>query len=88
MPTSHPRHSIIETPALAEVLEPLRRRLGEDAPSLSELIRRGAESTLIELEARDRANAVALRTFVDRLSEEPGPDLDEVDRIRHTSRQP
>jgi hypothetical protein len=88
VPTSHPRHSITETPALAAVLEPLRERLGADAPSLSELVRKGAESTLLELEAKDRANAMALETFVDRMKNAPLPDLDEVHRIRHASRQP
>ena len=88
MPTSHPRHSITETPALAAVLKPLRERMGEGTPSLSELVRKGAESTLLEIEAKDRANAIALETFVDRMREAPQPDLDEVHRIRHASRQP
>lgn len=88
VPTSHPRHSITETPALATVLEPLRSRLGKDAPSLAELVRRGAESTLLELEAKDRANTTALETFVARLSDAPQPDLDEIRKIRHSTRQP
>ena len=67
VPTSHPRHSITETPALAAALEPLRARLGADAPTLAELVMRGAESTLRELEAQDRVRARALDTFVDRL---------------------
>ena len=88
MPTSHPRHSITETPALAAALEPLRARLGDDAPTLSELVLRGAESTLRELEARDRARTHALETFVDRLRAEPQPDLDEIHGIRHSTRDP
>lgn len=88
VPTSHPRHSITETPALAAVLEPLRTRLGEDAPTMADLVRRGAEVTLSELEARDRADAVALETFVDRLSDGPRPDLKEIGRIRHSIRRP
>jgi hypothetical protein len=87
VPTSHPRHSITETPALAAVLEPLRKRMGESAPTLAELVRRGAETTLNELEARDRAKAAALQSFVDRLSEGPQPNLDEVARIRHSTRR-
>jgi hypothetical protein len=70
------------------VLEPLRTRLGEDAPTLADLVRRGAEVTLSELEARDRADAVALETFVDRLSDGPRPDLNEIGRIRHSIRRP
>jgi hypothetical protein len=62
--------------------------MGEDTPSLSELVRKGAQSTLLEIEAKDRANAVALETFVDRMRGAPQPDLDEVHGIRHASRQP
>jgi hypothetical protein len=88
MPTSHPRHSITETPALAAVLQPLRERLGADAPSLAELVLRGARDTLRELEAQDRARVHARETFVERLRTAPPPDLDEVHRIRHAARQP
>lgn len=88
MPTSHPRHSITETPALAAALEPLRVRLGADAPTLAQLVLRGAEATLRELEAQDRAQAQALGTFVDRLCAGPAPDLDEVHHIRHANRHP
>ena len=88
VPTSHPRHAITETPALATVLEPLRARLGPDTPTLAELVRRGAETTLRELEAQDRAVGHARETFVDRLRAAPLPDLEEVRRIRHATRQP
>ena len=87
VPTSHPRHAITETPALAAVLEPLRARLGRDTPTLAELIQRGAETMLRELEAQDRAISHARATFVDRLCAAPAPDLDEVRRIRQTARQ-
>jgi hypothetical protein len=87
VPTSHPRHSITETPALAAVLEPLRARLGAQAPTLAELVKRGAEAHLRELDALDRARGQALETFVDRLCDGPPPDLDEVRRIRHASRR-
>jgi len=88
MPTSHPRHSITETPAVAAALEPLRARLGANAPTLAELVMRGAETKLRELEAQDRANAHALHTFVDRLCAGPEPDFEELGRIRHASRHP
>jgi hypothetical protein len=88
MPTSHPRHAITETPALAAALEPLRARLGANAPTLTELIMSGAEAKLRELEAQDRARAHSLETFVDRLCAGPESDLDEVSRIRHASRHP
>jgi hypothetical protein len=88
MPTSHPRHSITETPALAAALEPLRARLGADAPTLAELVMRGAEAKLRELEAQDRLRGRALETFVDRLCDGPVPDLDEVHHVRHADRRP
>ena len=88
MPTAHRRHSITETPALAEVLAPLRARLGDDTPPLGELVRRGALTTLRELEAQDQAKSQSLSTFVDRLRAGPPPDLQEVERIRRSSRRP
>ncbi|MGH2836664.1 MAG: hypothetical protein ACRDKD_10650, partial [Solirubrobacteraceae bacterium] len=72
----------------AAALEPLRTRLGERAPTLSELVMRGAEAKLRELEAQDRARARALQTFVDRLCAAPEPDLEEIGRIRQASRHP
>lgn len=88
MPTAHPRHSITETPALRALLDRLRARLGADTPPLAELVRRGAETTLHELDLRDRARSRALATFVDRLCAGPEPDLDEIHAIRHVDRRP
>lgn len=62
--------------------------MGADAPTLAELVASGAETKLRELEARDRASAQALETFVDRLRAGPVPNLDEVELIRRTSRRP
>lgn len=77
-----------ETPAVAAALRPLRQRLGAKAPGLAELIVRGAEAMVREMEARDRAREHALATFVDRLQDGPQLDLDEVRRIRHADRRP
>jgi len=88
VPTSHRRHSITETPELAAVLEPLRRRMGKDTPPLAELLLRGAELKLREVEAQERARKARLATFVERLSAAPPPDLEEFHRIRHHSREP
>ena len=79
---------ITETPELADALRPLRTRLGTAAPTLSELVMRGARAHLAEIEARDRADKNALATFVDRMRSAPAPDLDEAQRIRHAGRQP
>jgi len=49
---------------------------------------RGAQATLRELEAHDRARAQALATFVDRLCAGPEPDFDEIRGIRHVGRHP
>ncbi len=62
--------------------------MGAEAPTLAELVMRGAEAKLRELEAGDRARAHALETFVDRMRAGPDPDLDEAERIRRSSRQP
>jgi hypothetical protein len=88
VPTSHPRHSITETPELAAVLEPLRQRMGRQTPSLAELVRRGAQAQLEELAAQDRARASALGSFVDRLVSGDAPDLAEAERIRRAQRSP
>ncbi|MGL4744101.1 MAG: hypothetical protein ACRCXL_06885 [Dermatophilaceae bacterium] len=77
-----------ETPTVAAALEPLRQRLGDETPTLGELIVRGAQAMLRELDARDRAREQSLATFVDRLVAGPEPDLDEVHAIRHHSRHP
>jgi hypothetical protein len=55
---------------------------------LAELVLRGAEAKLRELEAQDRAHAQALETFVSRLGAGPQPDRDKIRRIRHASRHP
>lgn len=88
VPTSYPRHSITETPAVAAVLGPLRDRLGDRAPTLAELVVRGAESTLRELDAAERARHRSLETFVQRLGDGPEPDLEEARAIRRSSRRP
>lgn len=86
MPTSHPRHSITETPELAAALAPLRERLGARAPTLADLVLRGARAELRELEARERARQASLETFVERMAAAPEPDRDEVERIRRARR--
>jgi hypothetical protein len=69
-------------------LKPLRDRLGADAPTLAELVLRGADAHLRELEAQDRRRAKSLQTFVDRLCAGPPPDLAEFDRVRRATRHP
>lgn len=73
---------------MAAALQPLRERLGARAPTLTELVLRGAETTLRELEAQDRARAHARESFVERLRDAPEPDLAEVRSIRRARRRP
>ena len=80
--SNRPQHSIALTPALAVALDQLRARLGKNAPSLDELALRGAEDTLLELDAKDGPDTPALVSFVDRLVDSPQPDLAEARRIR------
>jgi hypothetical protein len=55
MPTRHPRHSVTETPPVREALDALRRR-GERV-RLDDLVIRGANERLREMEAEHDANA-------------------------------
>jgi hypothetical protein len=57
-------------------------------PTLGELVRRGAEVTLHELDAQERVRVHARETFVDRLRAGRQPDLAGVHRIRHAARRP
>jgi hypothetical protein len=49
MPTSHPRHTITETPRVREVLDELRAALGRDRIDFAELTVLGARAKLREL---------------------------------------
>lgn len=73
---------------MAAALEPLRARLGADAPSLAELVKRGAEALVRELEAQDRGRSQTRATFVERMRAAGPPDVEEIDRIRHAARRP
>ncbi|MGL5859120.1 MAG: hypothetical protein ACRC35_12090 [Angustibacter sp.] len=72
---------------MAAALDPLRRRLGDRAPSLAELVVTGARTVLLELDARERARAQSLETFVARLSAGSPADLQEADTIRRATRR-
>lgn len=83
MPTSHPRHSITETPPVREALDALRRR-GERV-RLDDLVIRGARERLREMEAardeQDR-NTELRRQLVQQLRTGEGLDADAAYEVR------
>jgi hypothetical protein len=83
MPTSHPRHSITETPPVRAALEELRRR-GERI-RFGDLVIRGAQQRLRELkEERDEeARKLELRRdLVRRLHTGEGLDVEAAYEVR------
>jgi hypothetical protein len=83
VPTSHPRHSITETPPVREALDALRRR-GERV-RLDDLVIRGARERLREMEAardeQDR-NTELRRQLVQQLRTGEGLDADAAYEVR------
>jgi hypothetical protein len=59
MPTSHPRHTITETPAVREVLDELRVALGRTKLDFGELTVLGARAKLNELRGESPAARAA-----------------------------
>jgi hypothetical protein len=83
MPTRHPRHSITETPPVREALDALRRR-GERV-RLDDLVIRGANERLREMEAEHDANArdVELRQqLIGRMRSGDGVDVKAAYEVR------
>jgi hypothetical protein len=83
VPTSHPRHSITETPPVREALDTLRRR-GERV-RLDELVIRGARDRLREIEAEqddDARKAELRRRLVERLRTGEGLDATAAYEVR------
>jgi hypothetical protein len=83
MPTSHPRHSVTETPPVREALDALRVR-GERV-RMGELVIRGARERLRELEAErdnEAQRAELRRQLVERLHTGEGIDVDAAYEVR------
>jgi hypothetical protein len=83
VPTSHPRHSITETPPVREALDALRRR-GERV-RLDDLVIRGARERLREMEAardEETRNAELRRQLVEQLRTGEGLDVDAAYEVR------
>jgi len=85
MPTKHHRHSITETPRVREALEPLRRRGVKF--ELSDLVVRGAEQRLHELEAErveEERKAELRQRLIERLRTGKGLDVAAAYEVRET----
>jgi len=75
MPTSHPRHTITETPVVHEALEELRAALGRGRIDFGELTVLGARAKLDQL----RGDGPAVQAARARLALEIRDGADEVD---------
>jgi len=83
VPTSHPRHTITETPALREALDELRSALGRERIDFGELVGLGAREKLRAL----RGDSPQAREARARLVEEIGsgryqPDAAAADEVK------
>lgn len=81
MPTRHPRHSITETPEVAEALAPLRGRT--DDVRMGELVVLGAREKLRQLDAADPDRAAARERLAALVcSRATGGSRDLADQVR------
>lgn len=86
MPTKHRRHAITETGAVAEALAELRRTVGEDGFTLSELVVLGAQRRIFEAELERASGAKERAAFAAeiRAGRMPALDLEAADEVRRT----
>jgi len=84
MPTSHPRHTITETPPVRVALDDLRRALGRRRIDFAELTVLGAQAKLRELRAEGPATLAARERLV-REVRGGSDDVDVVaaDEVKH-----
>jgi hypothetical protein len=61
MPTSHPRHTITETPPVQEALDELRARMGGERIDYAELVVLGARTKARQLPDDAKAASLAAR---------------------------
>jgi hypothetical protein len=86
MPTKHRRHAITETGAVAEALAELRRTVGEDGFTLSELVVLGAQRRLFDAELERASDVKARAAFAAeiRAGHMPAVDIAAADEVRRT----
>jgi hypothetical protein len=83
MPTSHPRHTITETPPVREVLDELRAALGRDRIDFAELTVLGARAKLRELRRESpEVEAARARLLAEILDGEIEPDIAAADEVK------
>jgi hypothetical protein len=85
MPTSHPRHTITETPPVREALDELRAHLGAERIDYAELMILGARAKARRLPDRSRQARTARRQLADWILAGSGPKIDvsAADEVKH-----
>jgi hypothetical protein len=84
MPTSHPRHTITETPPVREVLDELRAALGRRKLDFGELTVLGARAKLRELREESPEVAAARAWLVREIREGTvEPDIAAADEVKY-----
>ena len=83
MPTSHPRHTITETPPVREALDQLRARAGGERIDYAELVVLGARIKARQLPDDARAARQAAQRLADMVRHRSIPvDLDAADEVK------
>jgi hypothetical protein len=83
MPTSHPRHTITETPPVREVLDELRAALGRERIDFAELAMLGARAKLRELRQESPEVAAARAWLIREILEGTiEPDIEAADEVK------
>jgi hypothetical protein len=83
MPTSHPRHTITETPPVREVLDELRAALGRQRIDFAELTVLGAQAKLRELRRESpEVEAARARLLQEIRAPQFEPDIAAADEVK------
>jgi len=83
MPTSHPRHTITETPVVHAALEELRAALGRQRVDFAELTVLGARAKLRELRRESpEVEAARARLLQEILHGDIEPDIAAADEVK------
>lgn len=76
MPTTHPRHTITETPPVQEALDELRARLSGERVDFAELVILGARAKARRLPDRPREAREACKQLAEWIRSGSGPEID------------
>lgn len=84
MPTSHPRHTITETPLVREALDDLRARLAGQRIDFAELVVLGADVKVRQLPDDAAAAREAARRLAARVRGRAIPvDVEAAEEVKH-----